>query len=114
MAVPEQEPKTPAVSSEANVPATTRDRVVSKRAADVTLELVEKYGDSFEPLTEATERRLRWKLYLNVIGLTVLINLWLFVSRSHPTTLHLRCMLILLPGIDRQGHPGLRLTPGYL
>ncbi|CAM1500613.1 Fc.00g097750.m01.CDS01 [Cosmosporella sp. VM-42] len=82
MTASEKEPKALAISSEANISPIGKDRVISKRAADVTLELVEKYGDSFEPLTDATERRLRWKLYLHVVGLTVLINLWLFIDKA--------------------------------
>ncbi|KAF7558565.1 hypothetical protein G7046_g5599 [Stylonectria norvegica] len=57
-------------------------RVVAKRSADVTLDLVEKYGNSFEPITPEAEKRLRWKLYLYIMSLTVFINLWLFIDKA--------------------------------
>ncbi|KAK9234018.1 putative allantoate permease of the major facilitator superfamily [Lipomyces kononenkoae] len=86
MASPEVESKTESknepVSAEVNVPVALRSRVISKRAADVTLELVEKYGDSFEPLTPNAERRLRWKLYLWIVGLVSVVNLWLFIDKA--------------------------------
>ncbi|KAK9365065.1 MFS transporter [Lipomyces kononenkoae] len=81
MASAEVESKTESFSA-VNVPATPRSRIVSKRAADVTLELVEKYGDSFEPLTRDAETRLRWKLYFWVVGLVGFVNLWLFIDKA--------------------------------
>lgn len=77
------EPKAPPepVASELSLPS-AKDRIVAKRAADVTLEFVELHGESYEVLTEEAERKLKLKLYLSIIGLVVFINLWLFVRFS--------------------------------
>jgi hypothetical protein len=53
--------------------------IVSEKYADVTLRLVEQYGDQFGPLTPEKEKKLRRKLYWHVMGLLSAINLLLFV-----------------------------------
>ncbi|KAI5459031.1 major facilitator superfamily domain-containing protein [Mariannaea sp. PMI_226] len=56
--------------------------IVSEKYADVTLRIVEEHGDDFSPLTAEREKSVRWKLYLNVIGLLSAINLLLFIDKS--------------------------------
>jgi hypothetical protein len=53
--------------------------IVSEKYADVTLRLVEQYGEQFGPLTPEKEKKLRRKLYWHVMGLLSAINLLLFV-----------------------------------
>jgi hypothetical protein len=55
--------------------------VVSEKYADVTLRLVEEHGADFGPLTPEMEKKIRWKLYLYIMGLLSAINLLLFVSQ---------------------------------
>lgn len=53
--------------------------VLSEKYADETLRLVEEYGDQVGPLTPEKESKLRFKLYLYMMGLISAINLLLFV-----------------------------------
>lgn len=55
-------------------------KVISERAADETLRLVEEYGDRIAPLTEDGEEKLRWKIQIHVLALVFIIDLLLFVS----------------------------------
>ncbi|WRT64222.1 uncharacterized protein IL334_001151 [Kwoniella shivajii] len=55
---------------------------VSEKYADETLRLVEAHGAEFGPLTSEKEKRLKWKLYLHVMGLLSAINLLLFIDKS--------------------------------
>ncbi|KAH7241983.1 major facilitator superfamily domain-containing protein [Fusarium tricinctum] len=56
--------------------------IVSEKYADVTLRLVEQYGEQFGPLTPEKEKKLRRKLYWHVMGLLSAINLLLFIDKS--------------------------------
>lgn len=53
---------------------------VEEKNADVTLRLLEEYGDQFGPLTPEAEKKLRRKLYLRIMLLLSAINIMLFVS----------------------------------
>lgn len=53
--------------------------IVEERNADETMSLVERLGDTVEPLTAQGQKQLKRKLYLRLIPLLALINLWLFV-----------------------------------
>lgn len=55
-------------------------QTIEEKYADITLRLVEQYGDTVEPLTPEKERKLKYKLYLHVVLLILVINLVLFVS----------------------------------
>lgn len=57
-------------------------KTVSGRYADVTLALVEEYGDTVDPLTSDQEKKLKRKLYVHIMLLVTFINLVLFVSRN--------------------------------
>ncbi|CAG9982886.1 unnamed protein product [Clonostachys byssicola] len=56
--------------------------VLSEKYADETLRLVEEYGDQVGPLTPEKESKLRFKLYLYMMGLISAINLLLFIDKS--------------------------------
>lgn len=71
-----QEPKGPVQSV---VQADRPKPVLSEKYADETLRLVEEYGDQVGPLTPEKESKLRFKLYLYMMGLISAINLLLFV-----------------------------------
>lgn len=55
-------------------------KTIKEKYADVTLKLIEQHGDEFGPLAPDKKRKLRWKLYLNIMGLLSAINVILFVS----------------------------------
>ena len=59
---------------------TAPEAVIAERSADATLELIEKLGETVEPLTAEGAKELKWKLYLRLIPLLIVLNLWLFVS----------------------------------
>lgn len=55
-------------------------KTVEEKYADVTLRIIEDHGDEFGPLSPEMEKRLRRKLYLNIMMLLSAINIVLFVS----------------------------------
>ncbi|KAF5025456.1 hypothetical protein F66182_2479 [Fusarium sp. NRRL 66182] len=60
----------------------SKGKTVTEKYADVTLRLIEEYGDSVEPLSPEAEKRLRRKLYFRLMGLLSTINIMLFVDKS--------------------------------
>ena len=56
-----------------------RKAVIAEKYADETLRLIEAHGKEIAPLTPEGEKRIVKKLYLNVMGLLLAINLLLFV-----------------------------------
>ncbi|PLB49758.1 permease of the major facilitator superfamily [Aspergillus steynii IBT 23096] len=67
---------------EAQVSTRTPAKTVQEKYADVTLRLIEEHDDEFGPLTEEKEKRLRRKLYWNIMFLLSVINITLFIDKS--------------------------------
>lgn len=61
------------------LPVSENGVTVQEKDADVTLHILERYGDDFGPLSPKKEKKLRGKLYWHVMGLLSAINLLLFV-----------------------------------
>lgn len=57
-----------------------KGKVVSERAADETLQLIEEYGASVGPLTLEAEKKLKRKIHLHILLLVIVIDLMLYVS----------------------------------
>ncbi|OCF31446.1 hypothetical protein I316_06848 [Kwoniella heveanensis BCC8398] len=57
-------------------------QAVAEKYADETLRLVEAHGAEFGTITPEKEKKLRWKLYIHVMGLLSAINLMLFIDKS--------------------------------
>lgn len=56
--------------------------VISNKAADETLELIEQYGGDVGELTPEGEKTLKRKLYIHVLLLVTFIDFMLYVSVS--------------------------------
>lgn len=54
--------------------------VISNKAADETLELIEQYGNDVGELTPEGEKKLKRKLYIHVLLLVTFIDFMLYVS----------------------------------
>lgn len=65
------------VSSEQS--SVTNAKVVSERAADETLDLLEQHGSSVGVLTPEAEKKLTRKIRFHVLVLVMIIDLMLFV-----------------------------------
>ncbi|KAB8274811.1 major facilitator superfamily domain-containing protein [Aspergillus minisclerotigenes] len=57
-------------------------KTVEEKYADVTLRIIEDHGDEFGPLSPEKEKKLRRKLYLNIMVLLSAINIVLFIDKS--------------------------------
>lgn len=73
--VPEEQPV--AASDEASL---EKGKVVSERAADETLHLIEEHGANVGPLTLEAEKKLKKKIHLHILLLVIVIDLMLYVS----------------------------------
>ncbi|WAO95653.1 Hypothetical protein NCS54_01328700 [Fusarium falciforme] len=56
--------------------------VISNKAADETLELIEQYGNDVGELTPEGEKKLKRKLYIHVLLLVTFIDFMLYVDKS--------------------------------
>lgn len=56
-----------------------KGKVVSERAADETLHLIEEHGANVGPLTPEAEKKLTRKLQLHILVLVIVIDLMLYV-----------------------------------
>ncbi|KAF2724359.1 putative allantoate permease of the major facilitator superfamily [Polychaeton citri CBS 116435] len=54
----------------------------SVRNVDATQDLVEKLGDTVAPLTPEKQRELKRTLYIRLMSLLIVINLWLFIDKA--------------------------------
>lgn len=57
-----------------------KGKVVSERAADETLRLIEEHGANVGPLTLGAEKKLKRKIHLRILLLVIVIDLMLYVS----------------------------------
>jgi hypothetical protein len=69
-----------AEASSSSFPAPESGSAIDTKYIDVTLAILENHGDEVDSLTAEKEKKLRRKLYWNVIGLLSAINLLLFVG----------------------------------
>lgn len=66
----------PAASDQLSV---AKGKVVSERAADETLHLIEEHGANVGPLTPEAEKKLTRKIQLHILALVIIIDLMLYV-----------------------------------
>lgn len=55
-------------------------KIISERAADETLRLVEEHGNDVGVLTPESEKVLKRRIYLHVLLLVIIIDLMLYVG----------------------------------
>lgn len=67
-------------TTRAQLDAQSPTKVVSDQNADITLHFLDEHAEQPAPLTRQKERRLTFKLYINVLLLLIFTNLMLFVS----------------------------------
>lgn len=55
-------------------------KIISDRAADETLRIIEQHGNDVGELTPGSEKILKRKIYVHVLILVIIIDLMLYVS----------------------------------
>lgn len=68
------------VTADADRYLSREGKIISERAADETLRLVEEHGSNVGVLTPESEKKLKRKIYVHVLLLVIIIDLMLYAS----------------------------------
>jgi hypothetical protein len=70
----------PKVANASSSSSVNEGAVISGRAADETLDLIEKHGHEIGELTPEKKKKLKRKIYIHVLLLVTFIDFMLYVS----------------------------------
>lgn len=73
-------PEEKTVAADAKQISRGANKIISDRAADETLRIIEEHGNDVGELTPESEKTLERKIYVHVLLLVIIIDLMLYVS----------------------------------